>query len=41
MSVTQESAVLIGGRWTPSLDGQTVPVISPGKDVPNGCLKGD
>ena len=31
---TQESAVLIGGRWTPSLDGQTVPVISPATEEP-------
>ena len=34
MTVTQESAVLIGGRWTPSVDGQTVPVISPATEEP-------
>ena len=34
MTVAQESAVLIGGRWTPSLDGQTVPVISPATEEP-------
>ena len=34
MTVTQESAVLIGGRWTPSLDGHTVPVISPATEEP-------
>ena len=34
MTVTQESAVLIGGRWTPSVDGHTVPVISPATEEP-------
>ncbi|MEA2312021.1 MAG: aldehyde dehydrogenase [Solirubrobacteraceae bacterium] len=34
MTVTQESAVLIGGRWEPSLDGHTVPVISPATEEP-------
>ena len=34
MTITQESAVLIGGRWTPSLDGETVPVISPATEEP-------
>jgi aldehyde dehydrogenase (NAD+) len=34
MTVTQESAVLIGGRWTPSVDGHTLPVISPATEEP-------
>jgi betaine-aldehyde dehydrogenase len=34
MTVAQESAVLIGGRWTPSLDGRTIDVISPATEEP-------
>jgi betaine-aldehyde dehydrogenase len=34
MTVAQESAVLIGGRWTPTIDGRTVPVISPATEEP-------
>ena len=34
MTVTEESAVLIGGRWTPSIDGHSVPVISPATEEP-------
>jgi betaine-aldehyde dehydrogenase len=34
MTVAQESAVFIGGRWTPSLDGRSVPVISPATEEP-------
>jgi aldehyde dehydrogenase (NAD+) len=34
MTVAEESAVLIGGRWTPSLDGRTVPVVSPATEEP-------
>ena len=33
-TITQDSAVLIGGQWTPSLDGRTVPVISPATEEP-------
>jgi betaine-aldehyde dehydrogenase len=34
MTVAQESAVLIGGQWQPSVDGQIVPVISPASEEP-------
>jgi aldehyde dehydrogenase (NAD+) len=34
MTITQERTVLIGGRWEPSIDGQTLPVISPATGEP-------
>jgi len=34
MTVAQEQGVLIGGRWTPTLDGRTIPVVSPATEEP-------
>jgi aldehyde dehydrogenase (NAD+) len=34
MIATEPSAVLIGGRWTPTVDGRTVPVVSPATEDP-------
>ena len=34
MTVTHDDAILIGGRWTPTLDGRTIPVISPATEEP-------
>jgi len=34
MTVAQDQGVLIGGRWTPTLDGRTIPVVSPATEEP-------
>jgi len=34
MTVAEDQGVLIGGRWTPTLDGRTIPVVSPATEAP-------
>ena len=34
MTIAQDQGVLIGGRWTPTLDGRTIPVVSPATEEP-------
>src|SRR5439155_14824775 len=34
MTITHDNEVLIGGQWTPALDGRTIPVISPATEEP-------
>ena len=34
MTVAEDQGVLIGGRWTPTLDGRTIAVVSPATEEP-------